>query len=118
VPFVFLTCGRWAHYHTPQDTPDRLDYAKIAATARWLEVMVRDACARPEATVKFTGARDDASTLRSLVAVLAALEHSSEPAALAHRHARELLATCDEQGVSRAPAAIRQLVLQVEAALA
>ena len=34
-------------YHTPQDTPDRLDYSKMAATARWLERMVRETCARP-----------------------------------------------------------------------
>ena len=22
VPFLFLTGGRWRHYHTPEDTPD------------------------------------------------------------------------------------------------
>jgi hypothetical protein len=30
VPYLFLTCGRWAHYHQPTDTPDRLDYDKMA----------------------------------------------------------------------------------------
>lgn len=30
VPYFFLTCGRWAHYHQPTDTPDRLNYAKMA----------------------------------------------------------------------------------------
>jgi hypothetical protein len=29
VPYLFLTCGRWQHYHQPTDTPARLNYAKI-----------------------------------------------------------------------------------------
>ena len=29
VPYLFLSCGRWAHYHQPTDTPDRLNYKKI-----------------------------------------------------------------------------------------
>jgi hypothetical protein len=29
VPYLFLSCGRWAHYHQPSDTPDRLNYAKM-----------------------------------------------------------------------------------------
>ena len=30
VPYFFLSCGLWAHYHTPTDTPDRLNYTKMA----------------------------------------------------------------------------------------
>lgn len=30
VPYVFFSCGRWEHYHQPTDTPDRLNYAKMA----------------------------------------------------------------------------------------
>ena len=30
VPYLFLSCGRWAHYHMPSDTPDRLNYKKMA----------------------------------------------------------------------------------------
>src|SRR5205814_1913947 len=48
VPFLFLTSGRSQRYHTPQDTPEHLDWRKMEATARWLEAMVRRACARPE----------------------------------------------------------------------
>ena len=43
-PFLFLSCGEWAHYHMPTDTADRLNYERIAATgdylvklARWLD---------------------------------------------------------------------------------
>jgi hypothetical protein len=114
VPFLFLTCGRWRHYHTPQDTPDRLAYGKIAATARWLEALVRAACARPEPRVRFTGARDDGSTLRTFVELLAAVP-GREPA---RRQAEALLAACDGAGRSPTPDAIRGLAMQIEAALA
>ena len=30
VPYLFFSCGRWEHYHQPTDTPDRLNYAKMA----------------------------------------------------------------------------------------
>jgi hypothetical protein len=36
-PYLFLTCGRWDHYHLPSDTPEKLDYAKMAAVAELLE---------------------------------------------------------------------------------
>jgi len=34
-PFLFVTAGRAPTYHTPEDTPDTLDYAKLARLARW-----------------------------------------------------------------------------------
>jgi hypothetical protein len=51
VPYFFLSCGRWAHYHTPTDTPDRLNYSKmshitqyvvaLATQVDWLEMEYR-----------------------------------------------------------------------------
>lgn len=29
VPYFFLSCGRWAHYHQITDTPERLNYQKM-----------------------------------------------------------------------------------------
>ncbi|WP_338690437.1 M28 family metallopeptidase [Haloferula helveola] len=29
-PYLFFSCGRWEHYHEPTDTPDRLNYRKMA----------------------------------------------------------------------------------------
>ena len=29
-PYLFLSCGRWAHYHQETDTPDRLAWGKMA----------------------------------------------------------------------------------------
>jgi hypothetical protein len=34
VPYLFFSCGRWKHYHQPTDTPDRLNYAKMARIAQ------------------------------------------------------------------------------------
>ncbi|NND96796.1 MAG: M28 family peptidase [Pirellulaceae bacterium] len=30
VPYLFLSCGRWQHYHQISDTPDKLNYDKMA----------------------------------------------------------------------------------------
>ncbi|MDZ7704530.1 MAG: M28 family peptidase [Trueperaceae bacterium] len=35
-PYLFLTCGRWAHYHQPTDTPDKLSGAKMTAVVDYL----------------------------------------------------------------------------------
>jgi Zn-dependent M28 family amino/carboxypeptidase len=121
VPFVFLTCGRWRHYHTPEDTPDRLDYTVLAARARWLERLVRAACARPEERVRFLAdGRDDASTLRSLAGLTSTLAGVSPAASMGREMAEGLLKHCDAQG--RLPEAIRpqmqQLVRALESGLA
>jgi hypothetical protein len=36
VPYLFLSCGRWPHYHEPTDTPDRLNYSKMARITQLL----------------------------------------------------------------------------------
>ena len=45
-PYLFLTCGRWDHYHRPSDTPDKLDLPKMTAVAAFLEHCVRDVALR------------------------------------------------------------------------
>ena len=30
-PYLFLTCGRWEHYHCESDTPEKLNYEKIGS---------------------------------------------------------------------------------------
>ena len=121
VPFLFLTSGRSQRYHTPEDTPDHLDWRKMEATARWLEAMVRRACARPEDAIVFDrGARDDASTLRTFLELVAPLAALSPMAAQGAQTARELLAKCNAQG--RLPDALadapRGLVAALESGLA
>ena len=37
VPYLFLSCGRWEHYHRPTDTPEKLNYEKMGAIAQYAE---------------------------------------------------------------------------------
>jgi hypothetical protein len=108
VPFIFLTCGRWRHYHTHEDTPEKLDYAKMAALARWLERWARETCARPEPRIQFSNTRDDASTVRTLIALTTSLESFAPEAAVGRQIAEVLLTKCDERG--RLPASERDHV--------
>jgi hypothetical protein len=121
VPFLFLSCGRWRHYHTPQDTPDRLDYPKMEALAAWLERFVRETCARPESRIDYLGeGSDDASTLRSVVDLTASLAAVSPAAQQAGALAQQLLAACGPGGAL--PPAQRSdlafLLEQIESGLA
>ena len=42
VPYLFLSCGRWQHYHMPTDTPDRLNYKKMAAITYYVCELMTD----------------------------------------------------------------------------
>lgn len=35
-PYLFLSCGQWEHYHLATDTPEKLNYAKMAAITSYL----------------------------------------------------------------------------------
>jgi Zn-dependent M28 family amino/carboxypeptidase len=119
IPFLLLTAGRSRVYHTPEDRPELLAWDKMAATARWLERFVRRSCERDDA-IEFADRRDDASTLRSLVELTAALAPVAPQAALGQAMARSLLDACDERG--RVPDArvgeIQRLVSMLESGLA
>jgi hypothetical protein len=39
-PYLFLSCGHWPHYHQPTDTPDRLNYTKLAAITDWTHALL------------------------------------------------------------------------------
>jgi hypothetical protein len=120
VPFVFLTCGRGQHYHQPTDTPDKLDFPKMAATARWLERLVRAACARPSRPVRFQQVHDDASTLSSLRGILEPLAGLHPTVSTALAAIGELEQKLDDRGCL--PAAEQQqaqeLVMTIESVLA
>ncbi len=119
IPFAFLTCARSRIYHTPDDTPEHLDFAKMASTARWLERFVRASCARDTEAV-FRDARDDASTVRAMLALCDALAPSSPAAAAGGQLCRSLLAACDRDGRLPAPrtAELAMLVSGLEQGLA
>lgn len=99
IPFLFLTAGRSRYYHTVNDTPDTLDLPKLAASARWLERLVRTTCARSEDRLIYQpDASDDHGTLRSLLDVLSPLRQQHRFAATYCNTATQLLAKCDRSG--------------------
>ncbi|MHC4742606.1 MAG: M28 family peptidase [Planctomycetota bacterium] len=57
VPYLFMSCGRWRHYHSPTDTPKRLNYAKMERIMRYL-VAVTDAVSRDELDGESPGDND------------------------------------------------------------
>lgn len=96
IPFLFLSAGRSRVYHTPQDTPDKLDYGKIAATARWLTRFVRAARVRDD--TQFVEASLDLATIEELAEVIGALAALAPEAAIAMALLAELRAACDRDG--------------------
>ena len=36
LPYLFFSCGRWEHYHQRSDTPEKLNYEKMARIAALL----------------------------------------------------------------------------------
>ncbi len=39
-PYLFLSCGRWQHYHSATDTPEKLNYDKMLGIADYLTELV------------------------------------------------------------------------------
>ena len=42
VPYLFMSCGIWTHYHSPTDTPQRLNYDRINRIQQYLVLLVAD----------------------------------------------------------------------------
>jgi hypothetical protein len=47
IPFLFFTTGENPRYHTPDDTPDTLDYAKLTSISRMIRQIVVEAAHAP-----------------------------------------------------------------------
>jgi Zn-dependent M28 family amino/carboxypeptidase len=120
IPFLFLTAGRSIVYHSPSDTPDKLDHPKIEATARWLTRFVRAARVRTDASSFDEMGANEASTLDELAEMVRALAEVSSEAGQALAYIGALRARCDRSG--RLPAAQRSevatLVGMIESRLA
>lgn len=84
VASLFLTCGRWEHYHQPSDTPDKLDLAKVEATAEFLSDLTALLATRTDGPVRHRPhQRDDLATATTLLDLGRALAPASPMAALA-----------------------------------
>ncbi|MEM1417731.1 MAG: M28 family peptidase [Myxococcota bacterium] len=118
-PFLFLTGGRSARYHTAADVAEHVPSDRLEATASWLERVVRTQCARDEAPFAFRRGRHDVSTLDTLADVLEALAPLSDDAAMGLALTRQLRGRVDRSGRlgDRAYGELKQLVEMVETGL-
>lgn len=66
IPFLFFNVGRDRHYHTPTDTPEKLDYPKMASLADYLTILTRELAAHHHFAYQ-SEAVDDAATLTNLI---------------------------------------------------
>jgi len=125
-PFLFLTTGRTETYHTPADTPDTLDYDRLAAAARWVTQLAIHA-SDVETNLSWRDMRADAVTdARSLLRLYGAIEASKRVSWLlrrtlaADRREVEKLLAGWERGMRPTPESYRVLLLasiRVQAAL-
>lgn len=119
IPFLFYTVGRSEHYHMPTDTPDRLDYDKMAALANHLTDLVHSMANRPDEASFIADGFDDEATISSLEAFLAPLAALSDQAEMASTVVSGLRASLDANGeLSGAErTTVRMLVEQIESTL-
>lgn len=78
VPYLFYTCGRNEHYHMPTDTPDTLDYTKMAGLVGHLVALVTELANRTSESVFVQDGVDDEATVRTIRELTSYLSQFSE----------------------------------------
>jgi len=74
-PYLFLSCGRWEHYHMPTDTPEKLNYEKMMYIADYVAQAARGADRRALGGEEHDPAGTEAALIREHMGVfLGALE--------------------------------------------
>ena len=119
IPFLFYSCGRSEHYHAATDTPEKLDYDKMASFADHLTGVMLALANRTDTPVYVADGVDDEATLRTLESVMADLATVAPEAAMAAAMVSQLRTTLDAEGeLGRDERnAIRFMVTQLEQSL-
>lgn len=119
IPFLFYTTGRDRHYHTPKDTPERLDYPKMVGFADHITDLMWTLSDGPAPIYNPSG-RDDPTTIRTLVDI-------GRHAAPLHENAEHVMGLIDklerklEEKTPLNPfdrAGLRSTIIAIEKALA
>jgi hypothetical protein len=116
-PFLFITAGRASTYHTAEDTPDRLDYAKLARLTRWVARLLVHAAEEPGDPGWTDMVADPMADARAALRLYAGIESGSHfpwilrrALAADHAHVQTLLHTW-ETGAAPTAAEYRELTL-------
>jgi hypothetical protein len=117
---VFLTCGRWQHYHQVTDTPEKLDLPKIDATAAFLVELLDALATRTDGPVRYRkDDRDDLATLATLGELGRALQALSPLVGMAVVQVEMLRRKAAKGPLPKGDQdAIRLMVARLESALA
>jgi hypothetical protein len=112
--------GRSEHYHAPTDTPDLLDYAKMAALADHLVDLITALANRPDTPAYLANGYADHATLASLRSLLDSLIPVYPEAGMADQLVTDLEATLARNGSldSDTRRVVAALVMQLESAFA
>ena len=81
VPFLFFSTGEHPDYHTPRDTADRLDYAKLAAISNVILQVVKqsaDSAEPPQWINKPAPDLEEARTIHRITELLQAADQSGK----------------------------------------
>jgi Zn-dependent M28 family amino/carboxypeptidase len=119
IPWVFYTVGRDARYHQPADTPEHLDYPKMAALAIHLEHLVEAAATSPGRREYLDDPAGDEAAIASLRAVLEPLTALDRTAGAALAMLDRIAASLDDGRLPEdARSAMRAIVFRLEETLA
>jgi hypothetical protein len=77
-PFLFVTTGRASTYHTTEDTPDTLDYAKLARLTHWVARLLAHAAEEPDGLGWTDMVVDPLADARSLLRLYASIGRGSQ----------------------------------------
>jgi hypothetical protein len=77
-PFLFVTGGRAPTYHTPEDTPDTLDYGKLTSLARWVTRLLLHAAEDPSDLGWTDRVADPLADARSVLRLYASVGSGSQ----------------------------------------
>jgi Peptidase family M28 len=116
-PFVFLSTGRTQTYHTPRDTPDTLDYRKLARVTRWVAMLTVRAADTDGALPWRDFVADPRADARTLLRMCAGIGDGARFAwplrrtLAADRRAVEQLLRRWDEGEAPTPETYRMLVL-------
>jgi hypothetical protein len=116
-PFLFITSGRPSTYHSAEDTPDTLDYPKLARVTRWVARLLVHAVEDPTDfgwSDMVADALADARALRRFYASTRSNTHFSwllRRALIADRGRVQALLDAWEAGAAPTPAEYRELTL-------
>ncbi len=64
LPYLFFSCGRWAHYHSPSDTHEKLNYIKMAHFKKALTRLVYQCAKEAPVNIGYDSTNDELKFLK------------------------------------------------------